>query len=132
MGRGRRRRQRLVAARALAVPRPPAAPAVRLVHPGHQADEFATARRSQPLQWGPSDVEVETMASRVVLVVGTRKGCFVLESGPDRREWEVRGPFCDGWPIYHAVFEPGSGTIYAAAASEWHGSGVWRSPDFGE
>jgi photosystem II stability/assembly factor-like uncharacterized protein len=80
----------------------------------------------------PSDVEVEAMANRVMLVVGTRKGCFVLESDADRREWKVRGPFCDGWPIYHAVFDPGSGTIYAAAASEWHGSGVWRSPDFGE
>ncbi len=72
------------------------------------------------------------MATRIVLVVGTRKGCFVLESGPDRADWEVRGPYCDGWPIYHAVLDPASGAIYAAAASEWHGSGVWRSRDLGE
>ena len=45
---------------------------------------------------------------------------------------EVRGPFCEGWPIYHAVHDPASGTIYAAAASEWHGAGVWRSGDLGE
>ena len=70
--------------------------------------------------------------TRVVLLVGTRKGCFVLESDADRRDWDVRGPFCEGWPIYHAVADPDSGAIYAAAASEWHGAGVWRSTDLGE
>jgi photosystem II stability/assembly factor-like uncharacterized protein len=44
----------------------------------------------------------------------------------------VRGPFCEGWPIYHAVHDDDSGAIYAAAASEWHGAGVWRSRDRGE
>jgi hypothetical protein len=65
------------------------------------------------------------------LLVGTRKGLFVLES-EDRRDWNVRGPFCEGWPIYHAVHDPASDSIYAAAASEWHGAGVWRSGDRGE
>jgi photosystem II stability/assembly factor-like uncharacterized protein len=72
------------------------------------------------------------MAERVVLLVGTRKGCFIMESDADRREWDVRGPFCEGWPVYHAVLDTDSGAIYAAAASEWHGAGVWRSPDMGE
>ena len=70
--------------------------------------------------------------SKTVLIVGTRKGCFLLESDESRREWALRGPFCENWPIYHAVHDPGSGTIYAAAASEWHGASVWRSPDLGE
>jgi photosystem II stability/assembly factor-like uncharacterized protein len=70
--------------------------------------------------------------SSTVLLVGTRKGCFVLESDADRRDWKVRGPFCDGWPIYNAVQDPASGSIYAAAASEWHGAGIWRSSDLGE
>jgi photosystem II stability/assembly factor-like uncharacterized protein len=69
---------------------------------------------------------------QTVLLVGTRKGCFVLESDADRRDWTVRGPFCEGWPVYHAVHDPVSGAIYAAAASEWHGTAVWRSPDLGE
>ncbi len=72
------------------------------------------------------------MATQVVLMVGTRKGCFILESDEERRDWNVRGPFCDGWPIYHAVYDAESGTIYAAAASEWHGAGIWRSADLGE
>ena len=67
-----------------------------------------------------------------VLLVGTRKGCFVLESNESRRDWNVRGPFCEGWPIYHAVHDSDTGTIYAAAASEWHGASVWRSSDLGE
>jgi photosystem II stability/assembly factor-like uncharacterized protein len=70
--------------------------------------------------------------SRTLLLVGTRKGCFVLESDADRRDWSVRGPFCEAWPVYHAVLDPKSGAIYAAAASEWLGQAVWRSPDFGE
>ena len=72
------------------------------------------------------------MAAQVVLMVGTRKGCFILESDGDRRDWNVRGPFCDGWPIYNAVHDAESGAIYAAAASEWHGAGIWRSEDMGE
>src|SRR4051794_31872316 len=70
--------------------------------------------------------------ARVMVLAGTRKGCFLIESDSDRRDWEVRGPFCEGWPVYHAIHDPESDTIYAAAASEWHGAGVWRSADRGE
>jgi photosystem II stability/assembly factor-like uncharacterized protein len=70
--------------------------------------------------------------TRTLLLVGTRKGCFVLESDGDRRDWELRGPYCESWPVYHAVHDPVSGALYAAAASEWHGSAVWRSTDLGE
>jgi len=69
---------------------------------------------------------------QTVLLVGTRKGCFLLESDADRRAWKLRGPYCEGWPVYHAVHDRASGAIYAAAASEWHGAGVWRSTDLGE
>src|SRR5947199_8717564 len=70
--------------------------------------------------------------SRTLLVIGTRKGCFLLESDDARRDWALPGPSCEGWPVYHAVHDPSTGAIYAAAASEWHGSSVWRSPDLGE
>jgi photosystem II stability/assembly factor-like uncharacterized protein len=72
------------------------------------------------------------MAASVTVLVGTRKGCFLLESDADRRDWTTRGPFCDGWPVYHAIHDGSTGTLYAAAASEWHGAGVWRSGDAGE
>ena len=64
---------------------------------------------------------------RTLLLVGTRKGCFLLESDADRRDWTMRGPYCEGWPVYHAIYEPVSGAIYAAAASEWHGSAEQRA-----
>ena len=69
---------------------------------------------------------------KTVLMVGTRKGCFLLESDEARRDWRLRGPFCESWPVYHAIRDADSGAIYAAAASEWHGATVWRSPDLGE
>ena len=68
----------------------------------------------------------------LIVLVGTRKGCFILEGDESRRDWKLRGPYCEGWPVFHAVHDPDSGTIYAAAASEWHGAGVWRSTDLGE
>jgi len=49
--------------------------------------------------------------ARVTVLVGTRKGCFLLESDADRRDWSVRGPFCDGWPIYHAIHDPATGAL---------------------
>jgi photosystem II stability/assembly factor-like uncharacterized protein len=68
---------------------------------------------------------------KAILLVGTRKGLFVLE-GEGRAGWTIRGPLCEGWPVFHAIGDPASGTLYAAAASEWHGAGVWRSDDLGE
>src|SRR5438309_7205391 len=70
--------------------------------------------------------------SRTLILVGTRKGCFLVESDGGRRDWELRGPFCEGWPVYHAVHNASTGVIFAAAASEWHGSAIWRSRDLGE
>src|SRR5215207_1248197 len=74
---------------------------------------------------------LEAGMTRIMVLVGTRKGCFVLESDADRRRWDVRGPYCAEWPVYRAVHDPASGAFYAAAASEWHGAGVWRSSDLG-
>ena len=70
--------------------------------------------------------------ARVMLLVGTRKGAFILESDEDRRDWTQRGPFCEAWPVYHVIFDPVSDSVFAAASSEWHGSAIWRSADRGE
>src|SRR3954470_12624186 len=92
---------------------------------------------SSAARHGPSGIDVESTPEvqempQTIVLVGTRKGCFVLESDADRRDWKLRGPYCEGWPVYHAVHDPQSGAFYAAAASEWHGAGVWRSNDRGE
>ena len=70
---------------------------------------------------------------RTLLLIGTRKGLFpARERRTTAATGSVRGPFCESWPVYHAVHDAASGAIYAAAASEWHGSAVWRSTDLGE
>jgi photosystem II stability/assembly factor-like uncharacterized protein len=77
------------------------------------------------------DAEVKRL-SQMLLLVGTRKGCFLLEGGEDRDKWQIRGPYCESWPIYHAIYDAESGSVYAAAASEWFGTTIWRSADLGE
>ncbi|HEY8635621.1 MAG TPA: hypothetical protein VIL81_00015, partial [Candidatus Limnocylindrales bacterium] len=71
------------------------------------------------------------MAERTALLVGTRKGLFVLDGDTDRREWQLRGPLCDGWPIHDTAFDPASGAIFAAGGSPWYGPAMWRSDDLG-
>lgn len=71
------------------------------------------------------------MAERVLVMVGTRKGAFLLESDAARRDWTLAGPFCGTWPINHVIAEPGTGTIFAAGGNAWFGPAVWRSDDRG-
>lgn len=72
------------------------------------------------------------MSQRTALLVGTRKGLFVLDGDTDREHWQVRGPLCDGWPIHDAIIDPATGAILAAGGSSWYGPAVWRSDDLGE
>ena len=68
--------------------------------------------------------------SRTVLI-GTRKGLFLLRSDESRRRWEVEGPLLTGWEVFHATVDPRDGTMYAAA-NNWHyGGTVQRSTDGG-
>lgn len=70
-------------------------------------------------------------AGGLCILVGTTKGLFLIDGGADRGGWSVRGPFCDGWPVNHAIGDAQSGTIWAGGGSDWHGAGVWRSEDGG-
>jgi photosystem II stability/assembly factor-like uncharacterized protein len=70
--------------------------------------------------------------TRVLLLVGTPKGAFILESDAERRSWTTRGPLCEGWPIHDLIVEPDTGAILAGGGSPWYGPAVWRSEDLGE
>ena len=72
------------------------------------------------------------MATRVLLLIGTRKGAFIAQSDEDRAAWTLRGPFCEGWPVHDVSVDAASGALYAAAGSPWYGPAVWRSDDLGE
>jgi photosystem II stability/assembly factor-like uncharacterized protein len=71
------------------------------------------------------------MTTKVLILLGTKKGAFVLESDALRRSWGLRGPFCETWPLNHVIADPVSGTIYGAGGNEWFGPAVWRSTDLG-
>jgi photosystem II stability/assembly factor-like uncharacterized protein len=69
--------------------------------------------------------------ARAILLVGTPKGAFILESDERRGDWAVRGPLCEGWPIHDLIVEPDTGAILAGGGSPWYGPAVWRSEDLG-
>jgi photosystem II stability/assembly factor-like uncharacterized protein len=71
------------------------------------------------------------MAQRLKLLLGTRKGAFILDSDAARRDFTLRGPFCETWPINHVVGDPETGAIHAGGGNEWFGPAVWTSPDQG-
>jgi hypothetical protein len=68
---------------------------------------------------------------RVLVMVGTKKGAFVLESGRDRACWNVRGPYLEGQNVMHMTFDPRSETMFSAVGDPWFGSRVYRSTDLG-
>lgn len=69
----------------------------------------------------------------VRVLVGTRKGAFILTSDESRRDWEVTGPHFPGWEIYHLKGSPADPhRLYASQSSGWFGQMIQRSDDGGE
>jgi photosystem II stability/assembly factor-like uncharacterized protein len=71
--------------------------------------------------------------SQVRLLVGTKKGAFILTADGARKDWKVSGPHFAGWEIYHVKGSPvDANRIYASQSSGWFGQVVQRSDDGGE
>ena len=71
--------------------------------------------------------------SRVRVLVGTRKGAFVLTSDGKRERWDVSGPHFGGWEIYHLKGSPADpNRLYASQSSGWFGQVIQRSNDGGK
>ena len=71
--------------------------------------------------------------SRVRVLVGTRKGAFVLNSDGKRERWEVSGPLFAGWETYHMKGSPANpNRLYASQTSGWFGQIIQRSDDGGK
>ena len=71
--------------------------------------------------------------SRVRVLVGTRKGAFILSSDGARKRWKVSGPHFAGWEIYHMKGSPlDPDRIYASQTSSWFGQIIQRSDDGGK
>ena len=70
--------------------------------------------------------------STVRVLVGTRKGAFVLTSDGARRDWSVEGPLFGGWQVMHVHGSPADpDRLYASQWTDWHGQVVQRSDDGG-
>lgn len=66
------------------------------------------------------------------ILVGTRKGAFVLTSDGSRRDWKVDGPHFGGWEVFHMTGSPvNPDRLYAAQWTDWHGQVIQRSEDGG-
>jgi photosystem II stability/assembly factor-like uncharacterized protein len=69
----------------------------------------------------------------VRVLVGTRKGAFILTSDEKRAEWEVSGPHFAGWEVFHVK---GSAVnperLYASQSTGWFGQLIQRSDDGGK
>jgi photosystem II stability/assembly factor-like uncharacterized protein len=71
--------------------------------------------------------------SGVRLLVGTRKGAFILTSDGKRERWDVSGPHFAGWEIYHLKGSPAdSNRLYASQSTGWFGQLIQRSNDGGK
>ena len=71
--------------------------------------------------------------SAVRVLVGTRKGAFILSADGKRDKWQVEGPLFGGWEIYHMKGSPlATDRIYASQSSGWFGQIVHRSDDGGK
>jgi len=71
--------------------------------------------------------------SSVRVLVGTKKGAFVLSSDESRKSWKVDGPHFAGWEIYHLKGSPADpDRLYASQSSGWFGQVLQRSNDGGK
>ena len=71
--------------------------------------------------------------SGVRILVGTRKGAFILTADGKREQWKVSGPHFAGWEIYHLKGSPKApDRLYASQSSGWFGQLIQRSDDGGE
>jgi photosystem II stability/assembly factor-like uncharacterized protein len=70
--------------------------------------------------------------SKVRLLVGTRKGAFVLTSDATRKDWDISGPHFAGWEIFHLKGSPADpNRVYASQSTGWFGQIIQRSNDGG-
>ena len=71
--------------------------------------------------------------SKVRVLVGTKKGAFILTSDGKREKWDVSGPHFAGWEMYHLKGSPADpNRIYASQTSGWFGQIIQRSDDGGK
>src|SRR6266567_2977483 len=99
---------------------------------GQDCDDSAAPPSSQPRRIVSVRLGKGLPMSGVRVLVGTRKGAFVLSSDGKREQWDVSGPHFPGWEIYHVKGSPADqDRLYASQSSGWFGQLIQRSDDGG-
>src|SRR5689334_13888550 len=71
--------------------------------------------------------------SKVRVLVGTKKGAFILTADGKRQNWDISGPHFAGWELYHLKGSPADpNRIYASQTSGWFGQVIQVSKDGGK
>ena len=69
----------------------------------------------------------------VRVLVGTKKGAFIITADGKRKDWTVSGPHFAGWEVYHVKGSPADpNRIFASQTSAWFGQIIQRSSDGGK
>src|SRR6185312_14737671 len=93
------------------------------IGPTHRRDGMGDGRKD----WRKS------IMSGIRLLVGTRKGGFVMTADATRKKWDISGPHFAGWEIYHIKGSPADADrLYASQSSGWFGQVIQRSNDGGK
>jgi photosystem II stability/assembly factor-like uncharacterized protein len=81
----------------------------------------------------PQKHDKQEAMSSVRVLVGTKKGAFILTADGARKNWQITGPHFAGWEIYHLKGSPSDpNRIYASQSSGWFGQIIQRSDDGGK
>jgi hypothetical protein len=80
-----------------------------------------------------SEPKTRRTMSQIRVLVGTRKGAFILKSDGKREHWKISQPHFAGWEIYHLKGSPAEpNRLFASQTSGWFGQMIQRSDDGGE
>ena len=88
-----------------------------------------STRRSQP------KATPRKGKTRVLVLVGTRKGAFIFESDRTRKHWKLSGPHFAGWGVNHLALDQRQGSpgrLFAALYHDVYGANIHRSNDLGQ
>lgn len=68
----------------------------------------------------------------VYILIGTRKGGFILSSDVNREDWDMKGPLFKGWNVMHLVYDDREGRLHAAVVHDVYGPSTHYSDDLGD
>src|SRR5438105_3731540 len=107
-------------------------PSEPMVEASATSGEGSAGKITSRGDWSEASIWEEGM-SGVRVLVGTRKGAFVLTADAKRKGWSVDGPHFGGWEVYHVKGSPADpNRIYASQSTGWHGQVIQRSNDGGK